>query len=112
MDALSQKHCQACEGGIPKLTINEVQHLMTQLSDWELNEKKTLIFKRFEFKDYFRTIAFVNAVAWVAHQENHHPDLEIGYNKCVIRFQTHAVMGLTENDFICAAKIDELINNE
>jgi 4a-hydroxytetrahydrobiopterin dehydratase len=53
-------------------------------------------------------MAFVNAIAWMAHQENHHPDLEVGYNHCLVRYSTHAIAGLSENDFICAAKVDQL----
>lgn len=112
MTALTDKHCQACEGSIPKLTQNETKHLMHQIDGWASDEKASHIYKGFEFKDYFHTMAFVNAIAWVAHQENHHPDLEVGYNTCLVRYQTHAVGGLTENDFICAAKIDELTKND
>jgi 4a-hydroxytetrahydrobiopterin dehydratase len=65
--------------------------------------------KTFRFDDYHRTLAFVNAVAWIAHREDHHPDLEVGYNRCTVRYSTHDVGGLSENDFICAAKVDRLI---
>jgi 4a-hydroxytetrahydrobiopterin dehydratase len=65
----------------------------------------------FQFKNYYETMAFVNAVAWVAHREDHHPDLEVGYNKCTVRYSTHSVGGLSENDFICAAKVDSLLAN-
>lgn len=65
--------------------------------------------KRFEFADYHRTMAFVNAVAWVAHVEDHHPDLAVSYNRCTVRFNTHSVGGISINDFICAAKVDALL---
>jgi 4a-hydroxytetrahydrobiopterin dehydratase len=68
------------------------------------------IYRDFEFKNYYKTMAFVNAVAWIAHQENHHPDLFVGYNRCRVQYTTHAIAGLSENDFICAAKVDALIN--
>ena len=61
-----------------------------------------------KFKDYYETMAFVNATAWISHQEGHHPDLEVGYSQCRVRYTTHAIGGLSENDFICAAKIDRL----
>ena len=67
------------------------------------------IFKQFDFKNYHETMAFVNATAWVSHRENHHPDLEVGYNKVVMRYSTHSVGGISENDFICAAKIEKLL---
>jgi 4a-hydroxytetrahydrobiopterin dehydratase len=64
--------------------------------------------REFQFPDYHRTMAFVNAVAWVAHSQDHHPDLEVSYSRCVVRFNTHTVGGLSENDFICAARINAL----
>lgn len=64
--------------------------------------------KRYDFADYHRTMAFVNALAWVAHVEDHHPDLLVSYNRCTVRFNTHAASGITINDFICAAKVDAL----
>lgn len=62
----------------------------------------------FKFKNYYQTMAFVNAVAWLSHREDHHPDLAVGYNHCLVVYMTHAIQGLSENDFICAAKIDGL----
>ncbi|MEO6564242.1 MAG: 4a-hydroxytetrahydrobiopterin dehydratase, partial [Nitrosospira sp.] len=69
----------------------------------------TLIRKVYNFNNYYQTMAFVNAVAWVSHREDHHPDITVGYNKCRVEYTTHAVNGLSENDFICAAKIDTLL---
>ena len=65
--------------------------------------------KRYDFADYHRTMAFVNALAWVAHGEDHHPDLQVSYNRCTVRFNTHSVGGISVNDFICAAKVDALL---
>ncbi|HAT8983211.1 TPA: 4a-hydroxytetrahydrobiopterin dehydratase, partial [Legionella pneumophila subsp. pneumophila] len=65
--------------------------------------------RAFSFKNFYETMAFVNAIAWIANIENHHPDLEVGYNYCRVHFMTHALNGLTHNDFICAAKIDKLL---
>ncbi len=105
---LQSKHCVPCEGGVPTLTADRVKTLLSQLKDWEVNAEKTKITRRFTFKGFYKTMAFVNAIAWIANQENHHPDMEVGYNYCVVHFTTHAINGLSENDFICAAKIDGL----
>ncbi len=103
---LTNKQCKPCEGGVPPLTAEEANKLMQQLEGWSLMTNK--ISKTFEFKNYYQTMAFVNAVAWLSHRENHHPDMTVGYNKCHIEYMTHAINGLSENDFICAAKIDWL----
>ena len=66
--------------------------------------------KRYEFDDYHHTMAFVNAVAWIAHAEDHHPELAVSYNRCTVRFNTHSVGGISINDFICAAKVDALLD--
>jgi len=109
MSDLIEKRCLPCEGGIPALTPSYAQALLAQTPHWTLNEDSTRITRRFDFKDFHQTMAFVNAVAWIAHREDHHPDLEVGYNRCVVHYSTHAVKGLTENDFICAAKINRLM---
>jgi 4a-hydroxytetrahydrobiopterin dehydratase len=80
------------------------------LNDWQLDESAKEISRSFAFKNYYQTIAFVNALAWIAHQEDHHPDLQVGYNRVQVRFSTHSIGGLSQNDFICAAKIDALSN--
>lgn len=107
---LSQKHCESCEGIGQALTAEQVKNLMPQLDKHWLVEKESREIKRsFNFANFYETMAFVNALAWIANKENHHPDLEVGYNYCHVRFMTHALQGLTHNDFICAAKIDDLI---
>lgn len=84
---------------------------LAQISDkWRLNDKADSITGEFEFKNYYRTTAFVNAVAWIAHTEDHHPDITFGYKNCTIAFTTHAIDGLSDNDFISAAKIDRLLD--
>lgn len=103
---LTNKQCKPCEGGVPPLSAEEAGKLMQQLEGWSLANDK--ISKTFEFKNHYQTLAFVNAVAWISHRENHHPDMSVGYNKCHIEYMTHAINGLSENDFICAAKIDWL----
>ena len=73
-----------------------------------MNESGKEIARTYKFKNYYETMAFVNALAWIAHREDHHPDLLVGYNRVQVRFSTHSIGGLSENDFICAAKIDAL----
>lgn len=108
MSELQSIRCVGCEGGIPPLTNEEVNFLLPQVKDWEVSKDGKFISKRFSFKGFYKTMAFVNAVAWIANQENHHPDMEVGYNYCLIKYSTHAINGLSKNDFICAAKIDGL----
>lgn len=103
---LATKQCKPCEGNMPPLSPAEITVLMQQLEGWEFFEK--VIRKDYNFKNYYQTIAFVNAIAWISHREDHHPDIAVGYNKCSVEYTTHAVNGLSENDFICAAKIDTL----
>jgi 4a-hydroxytetrahydrobiopterin dehydratase len=109
MSDLTEKHCVPCEGGVPKLDAERARDLLAKLhQEWQLDDAALAIHRVYRFKNYYQTMAFVNALAWIAHQEDHHPDLEVGYNRCRVEYSTHAVGGLTENDFICAAKIDRL----
>ncbi|MFK8031559.1 MAG: 4a-hydroxytetrahydrobiopterin dehydratase [Gammaproteobacteria bacterium] len=109
MTELANKKCVPCEGGAPTLEPEAAAALVKELAEgWAISADGKEIVKDFMFKGYYKTIAFVNAIAWVANTEGHHPDIEVGYNHCLVRYQTHAVNGLTENDFICAAKIDAL----
>lgn len=109
MDTIEKKHCLPCEGGVPPLDNQAIQKLMGQLAKgWQVNSEQKQISRDFQFKNYYQTMAFVNAIAWMAHIENHHPDLEVGYNHCKVNYATHAISGLSENDFICAAKVDTL----
>ncbi len=87
----------------------QAQKLLPSISGWNINGKR--IEKSFKFNNYYKTIAFVNAVAWIANREDHHPDLEVGYGKCMVYFSTHSIGGLSENDFICAAKVNALFED-
>lgn len=107
--SLEQKSCKPCEGGVPPLSAADVERLLAQLKGWARDGEA--IVKVFAFKNYYETIAFVNACAWVSHRENHHPELLVGFKECRVRYVTHAIGGLSENDFICAAKIDTLTGN-
>ena len=109
-DDLKTRHCQPCAAGTPPLDAAQAGALLAGLhDDWSLEDDGREINRTCRFKNYYHTMAFVNALAWIAHAEDHHPDLEVGYNRCRIRFSTHAIGGLSENDFICAAKLDALL---
>lgn len=110
MSELAGKHCVPCEGGVQPLSRTEAERLRKKnlAEGWEIGADDKEIRKDFRFKGYYKTMSFVNAVAWIANAEGHHPDLEIGYDHCLVRYTTHAIDGLSENDFICAMKIDAL----
>jgi 4a-hydroxytetrahydrobiopterin dehydratase len=93
----------------PKLSADELRSHMAQVQGWK--QQGDAIAKTFNFKNYYETMAFANAVAWIAHQQNHHPDMEVGYNKCTLRYSTHSAGGLTKNDFICAARVEQLMKS-
>jgi 4a-hydroxytetrahydrobiopterin dehydratase len=107
--SLTKKHCVPCEGGVPALGADEITRLAPEIPEWKLAGDGKSISRRVKFDDYYEVMAFVNAVAWMAHKEDHHPDLEVSYSHCVVRYTTHAIAGLSENDFICAAKVDALL---
>jgi 4a-hydroxytetrahydrobiopterin dehydratase len=107
MTELAARKCKPCEGGTAPLTPPQAQLLLAQLSGaWVLTEDAHAIRRAFAFRDFYRTMSFVNALAHIANIEDHHPDLEVGYNYCRVTFSTHAIRGLSENDFVCAAKVD------
>ena len=106
MNELARKKCQPCEGGVAPIAGAQVGSMLKGLQGWALDGGQ--IAKTYEFANYFETMAFVNAAAWISHREDHHPDMLVGYNKCRVSYITHAIGGLSENDFICAAKLDAL----
>ena len=89
------------------MTNVQIGHMLKGVQGWAYTGG--MIRKTFDFKNYYQTMAFVNALAWIAHREDHHPDIEVGYKRCHVRYSTHSIGGLSENDFICAAKIDALV---
>ena len=105
---LATKKCKPCEGGVSPLAQHEVNQLLKQVKGWEYASGR--IAKTYSFTNYYQTMAFVNAAAWISHREDHHPDLAVGYNKCKVDYSTHAIGGMSENDFICAAKLDALFS--
>jgi 4a-hydroxytetrahydrobiopterin dehydratase len=109
MTALRDRKCRPMPAGTPPLDAAEAAELMPGLAaGWRIAEDGRSLRRAFSFTDFYETMAFVNAVAWIANAEDHHPDLEVGYDYCRMTFSTHSVGGLSENDFICAAKVDAL----
>ena len=104
--SLLEKKCIPCEGGTPPLRDEEAEALLKEIPSWSIKDGN--VFKQFKFKSFRESIAFVNKVAEIAEQEKHHPDIKISYNKVSIELSTHSVKGLSENDFILAAKIGKI----
>ena len=106
MTDLAAEHCQPLEGQ-PAMADEAIQQHLAAAPGWALVDGA--IQKRYDFADFHRTMAFVNALAWVAHAQDHHPDLAVSHNRCTVRFNTHSVGGISRNDFICAARVDALL---
>jgi 4a-hydroxytetrahydrobiopterin dehydratase len=109
IESLRAQHCRPLKGKAAGLAPDAIAGHLKELPGWTKAADGGSIAKEFRFADYFHTMAFVNAVASVAHREDHHPDLEVGYARCLVRYSTHDVGGLSLNDFICAAKVDDLL---
>jgi 4a-hydroxytetrahydrobiopterin dehydratase len=106
MTPLAGRKCRPLPAGTPALTEAQIETLLKETPGWAYIGK--VITKTYSFKNYHETMAFVNAAAWIAHREDHHPDLSVGYNRCRVEFSTHSIGGISENDFICAAKFEAL----
>lgn len=104
---LKKGTCRERGEGDHALNESQTAQFLRLLPGWE--QLKGEIVRTYLFKNYYQTMAFVNAIAWISHQQNHHPELEVSYNKCLVRYSTHSVGGLSENDFMCAAKVDALL---
>ncbi len=102
--SLAQEHCHVT---VSKLSEAEAAALLAEVNGWALDGAKLV--KVFKFTNYYDTMAFVNASAWISHREDHHPELRVTYNTCHVAYDTHSVEGLSRNDFVCAAKLDALI---
>ena len=107
-DELIATHCIARKGAGDALPAAQIDALAAQLPDWNVLREAGELRREFRFRDFHHTMGFVNAVAYMANREDHHPDLEVGYNYCRMRWSTHDVGGLSLNDFVCAAKVDAL----
>lgn len=106
---LASRRCKPCEGGVTPLSTEQSHKLLEALhDDWALCSDGLAISRTFTFPAYSRSLGFANAVAWIAITEGHHPDITLSYGSCTVRFTTHAIDGLSDNDFVCAAKIDQV----
>ncbi len=108
MKDLTQMKCVACEGGVPKLTEGDAKAFLTHTPSWTLSPDYTSVERTFTFKDFKEALAFANKVGAIAEDEGHHPDITVGWGKVRVFLTTHAIKGLSENDFIVAAKVDKL----
>lgn len=107
---LARAHCTPRQGDAHRLADARVRELLPEVPEWRLAEDGRALVRTFRFDDYHRTMAFVNALAFIAHREDHHPDLGVHYDRVDVRYSTHDVGGLSENDFICAARADALFD--
>jgi 4a-hydroxytetrahydrobiopterin dehydratase len=107
---LARKQCRPCEGGVDPLDKASVVALLQSLPGWAMEgDDGRKISRTYSFANYYETLAFVNSNAYISHTTDHHPDLFVQYNSCKVTYWTHSINGLSENDFICAAKIDALL---
>lgn len=109
INKLHLQKCISCNGDTEKLDSNQITKNLNELRDWNLNEDNEMIFKKYNFKNFKKTLEFVNIIGEISEKEGHHPDLSFGYGYCIIMLHTHAIKGLSINDFILASKIN-LIN--
>ena len=107
-NSLYKLKCSACSGNTPKLNNDEINFNLTKLNKWEINEERKMIFKKFKFKNFKKSLEFVNIVGKIAEEESHHPDFSFSYSYCIIMIHTHVIKRLSINDFILASKIDLL----
>ena len=113
MSDLLDKKCVPCEGGVIPFDISEIHKYQKKVDGWEITKNKEEIFflsKKFEFENFLKSQDFVNEVGKVSEEEGHHPDISFGWGYAEIKVTTHAIKGLSENDFILAAKIDKIIS--
>lgn len=108
---LSAARCIACQSGEIPLDPRTVAELLRSVPNWSENGVPSGIMREFRFRNFSTVMLFANAIAWMAQRENHHPVLELSYNRCVVRYSTHAIHGLSQNDFICAAKVNALFED-
>ena len=106
MSTLLHRQCKPLEGGEP-MNESEIRAHLTEVNGWQ--QVGGAIEKTCPFKDFHETMAFLNAMAWICHVEDHHPEVSLSYDRCIVRFNTHSVGGVSINDFICAAKVNALV---
>tara|TARA_B100000686_G_C16335114_1_gene735066 strand:+ start:32 stop:361 length:330 start_codon:yes stop_codon:yes gene_type:complete len=108
MSDLSLKKCTPCSGNTSSMSVDEINTNLSKINNWQLNDNKEMIYKKFQFNNFKKSINFANKVGIVAEEEGHHPDISLGWGYCLIMLHTHAIKGLSINDFILAAKIDKI----
>ncbi len=108
INKLSEGKCEPCSGNTPKLDYIDITKYLSQLNEWSVNDNQEMIFKKFKFTNFKKAIKFANQISELAEKELHHPDLSIGFGYCLVMIHTHAIKGLSVNDFILASKIDLL----
>ncbi len=106
---LANQHCESRKGSQHLLNPTQVSALLLQVPGWHISTDGKAIIKDFKFDDFHRTLGFINAVGFMANREDHHPDIEAGYGHCHLLWSTHDVGGLSQNDFICAARVEALL---
>lgn len=106
MSELSQKTCKPCEGGVEAMSEASITTMLDSIEGWVYEGGKLTLTNK--FKNHYQAMAYVNAIAWVSHLENHHPYITVGYNDVKVEYWTHEIDGISENDFICAAKVNDL----
>lgn len=107
MELRNQK-CQACSGNTPKFDEKQISDNLSKLNSWSVNDEQKMIYKKFNFKTFKQALNFTNKVGEIADLEGHHPDISLGWGYSLVMLHTHAIQGLSINDFIIAAKIDEI----
>ena len=107
-DNLLKNKCEPCSGNTPKLNLEQISKYLSDLKDWSVNDKQEMIFKKYKFNNFNKALEFVNKVGILSDQEGHHPDISLGWGYCIIMLHTHAIKGLSINDFILASKIDKI----
>jgi 4a-hydroxytetrahydrobiopterin dehydratase len=110
MSDLINRQCQACTDLTEKINSDDAAKFLEEIENWHLHENGLLIYRNFKFKNFKETMFFINAIAFICEYEGHHPDVKFGYNYCEVCLTTHSINGLTENDFICAAKINKILS--
>ncbi|MCF3973787.1 4a-hydroxytetrahydrobiopterin dehydratase [Paracoccus salsus] len=106
---LADKTCEPCQGNVAPYGPDETAAMMSRLEGWVLSEDGTTISRRFAFKGFLKAVEMANLAAWLGNKQGHHPDITFGWGYCEVKFTTHEAGGLTENDFICAARLDALV---
>ena len=105
---LSNLKCEPCTGKTKKMTPDEISTYLSQINDWAVNKEQEMIFKKFTFKNFKETMKFTNIIAEIAESEGHHPNISIGWGYSIVMIHTHAIKGLSVNDFVLASKIDKI----